>query len=511
MARMKRHAARHDPDFYRQLRAELSDGWRWVDRAIVLAYGALAGVVVVAFTLLSHMAFDFFGGLYGQAPLLALLWTPLVTAGIVWLTRHFVPAAGGSGIPQVVAALEPGLDAAGRRWFVSLKLSAAKVLLGSAGLLGGLSVGREGPSVQVAAGVMLHCQRWFRHRQSMVSPHALLVAGGAAGIAAAFNAPLAGVVFAIEELSRRMESRYSGVILASIVLAGLIGVSAFGNTAYFGTVQVPPLGWSTLLPGVAVAVLAGLAGGVFSRLMIVSLTGSSGDRFTAWRRRHPVRFAAAVGLAIAVIGLATGGQTFGSGTEAARDLLHGQVHEAASVYGLLKFVTTWLTAWSGVPGGIFAPSLSVGAGIGYNVSALAGGEVNTALIAMGMAGFLAAVTQTPLTSFIIVMEMIDGRPMVLSLMAVAMTSAAISRMISRPLYATLAAFMLAQWRASQASAAARPEAAEAPAAPAPDADAATPVAPPLAPEPAPAAPSPATATAPPAPSLPRTPPPPPHA
>ncbi|MDO5085978.1 MAG: chloride channel protein [Comamonadaceae bacterium] len=507
---MKRHAARHDPDFYRQLRAELSDGWRWVDRAVVLAYGALAGVVVVVFTLLSHMAFDFFGGLYGQAPLLALLWTPLVTAGIVWLTRRFVPAAGGSGIPQVVAALEPGLDAAGRHWFVSLKLSAAKVLLGSAGLLGGLSVGREGPSVQVAAGVMLHCQRWFRHRQSMVSPHALLVAGGAAGIAAAFNAPLAGVVFAIEELSRRMESRYSGVILASIVLAGLIGVSAFGNTAYFGTVQVPPLGWSTLLPGVAVAVLAGLAGGVFSRLMIASLTGSSGDRFTAWRRRYPVRFAAGIGLAIAVIGLATGGQTFGSGTEAARDLLHGQVHDAASVYGLLKFVTTWLTAWSGVPGGIFAPSLSVGAGIGYNVSSLAGGEVNTALIAMGMAGFLAAVTQTPLTSFIIVMEMIDGRPMVLSLMAVAMTSAAISRMISRPLYATLAAFMLAQLRARQASAAAQPEAESepsgGPAAPAAPAsaegarpvDSASPVSPASA-APAPAAPSPAAATAPPAP------------
>ncbi|RRD56722.1 chloride channel protein [Comamonadaceae bacterium OH2545_COT-014] len=507
---MKRHAARHDPDFYRQLRAELSDGWRWVDRAVVLAYGALAGVVVVVFTLLSHMAFDFFGGLYGQAPLLALLWTPLVTAGIVWLTRRFVPAAGGSGIPQVVAALEPGLDAAGRHWFVSLKLSAAKVLLGSAGLLGGLSVGREGPSVQVAAGVMLHCQRWFRHRQSMVSPHALLVAGGAAGIAAAFNAPLAGVVFAIEELSRRMESRYSGVILASIVLAGLIGVSAFGNTAYFGTVQVPPLGWSTLLPGVAVAVLAGLAGGVFSRLMIASLTGSSGDRFTAWRRRYPIRFAAGIGLAIAVIGLATGGQTFGSGTEAARELLHGQVHDAASVYGLLKFVTTWLTAWSGVPGGIFAPSLSVGAGIGYNVSSLAGGEVNTALIAMGMAGFLAAVTQTPLTSFIIVMEMIDGRPMVLSLMAVAMTSAAISRMISRPLYATLAAFMLAQLRARQASAAARPEAESepsgGPAAPAAPAfaegarpvDSASPASPASA-APAPAAPSPAAATAPPAP------------
>ncbi|MBC7482879.1 MAG: chloride channel protein, partial [Rhizobacter sp.] len=94
-------------------------------------------------------------------------------------------------------------------------------------------------------------------------------------------------------------------------------------------------------------------------------------------------------------------------------------------------------------GGIFAPSLSIGAGIGDGVAQLAGPSLGPALIAMGMAGFLAAVTQAPLTAFIIVMEMIDGHSMVLSLMASAMLASLVSRMISRPLYDTLAEHMLA--------------------------------------------------------------------
>ena len=477
-----------DPNFYRHLRAEFSDGWRWVDRAIVLAYGALAGGVVVLFTLLSHIAYEFFEGLQSRAPAwLMLVWTPLITAGIVWVTRRFFPMAGGSGIPQVVAALEPTLDDRGRSHFVSIKLTIAKVVLATAGLAGGLSVGREGPSVQVAAGVMLHCQRWLRQRRAVVNAHGLLVAGGAAGIAAAFNAPLAGVVFALEELSRRLETRYSGVIIAAIVLAGLMGVSAFGNAAYFGTVKVPQLGWSSVIPGILVAVCGGLAGGLMAKLLILSLAGQSADRFSAWRRTYPVRFAAAVGLVIAVIGMVSGGMTSGSGTEAARELLHAEEPIAgADTFGLLKFVATWLTAWTGVPGGLFAPSLSVGAGIGYNVSMLMGHGVNTAFIAMGMAAFLAAVTQAPLTAFIIVMEMIDGRPMVLSLMAVAMVASTISRMISRPLYETLAARMVAGLKAVQASQVAQ----QLPASPEPSPEPATSTPAPTSPQTPPPAPSP---------------------
>src|SRR5207244_225326 len=116
---------------------------------------------------------------------------------------------------------------------VSLRLTVAKIGLAVAGLAAGLSIGREGPSVQVAAGVMQHARRWLSPA-STIDARALLVAGGAAGIAAAFNAPLAGVVFAIEELYGRLETRASGLIITGIVLAGLVAVSVFGNLSYFG-------------------------------------------------------------------------------------------------------------------------------------------------------------------------------------------------------------------------------------------------------------------------------------
>jgi len=447
-----------EPDFFQNLQDELSDGRGWLDRSIVLAYAVAAGLSVVLFTLMSEAAFSWFEHLYALSPWMVLVWTPALTAFIVWATRRFAPGAAGSGIPQVMTALDPLLPLDMRHRFVSIRLTVAKMVLGSLGLLAGLSAGREGPSVQVAAGVMHNARRWLRTGSGM-SDHALLVAGGAAGIAAAFNAPLAGVVFAIEELSKKLESRNNGLIIAAIVLAGLVSISVFGNLTYFGSVKVPGLGWDALLPGLLVAIACGLLGGLFARLLAASAAGMP-DRFSALRKRYPVHFAAFCGLAVAIIGMVSGGATFGAGAAEVRHMLAGE-SDASQLYVLLKFLATWLTAWSGVPGGIFAPSLSIGAGVGHDVAQLmAGPQFQTlapSLIAMGMAAFLAAATQAPLTSFIIVMEMIDGRPMVLSLMASAMIASLIARLISRPLYSTLSGLMMRPLREARARHQVQPE------------------------------------------------------
>lgn len=430
-----------DPDFFHHLNEEIRDGKRWLERTVVLAYAAVAGLSVVAFSWLADTAFGFFQRIYHfQGGWPVLLWLPAVTAAAAWATRKWAPGAAGSGIPQVIASLEPAVDPGLRRRFVSLWLSFAKIMLSTAGFAAGLSIGREGPSVQVAAGVMHSARRWLGPH-SAISTHALLVAGGAAGIAAAFNAPLAGVVFAIEELSRKLESRSSGLIIAAIVLAGLMGVSVSGNLTYFGRIQVAQLGWNDLLPCLCVALSCGVLGGLFAKLLTKSLASPS-ERLNRLRARFPIRFAAGLGLLIAMIGLVTGGATFGAGSEAVKHMLQSEA-DVPAFYVTLKFIATWLSAWVGVPGGIFAPSLSIGAGVGNNVAMLTGGmDIAPALIAMGMAAFLAAVTQAPLTAFIIVMEMVDGHALVLSLMASAMLASMISRMIARPLYESLALHML---------------------------------------------------------------------
>lgn len=425
-----------DPDFLRQVRSEVADPRLWVDRAVVGVFALLAGLSVVLFTLLADGAEQLFRAMQGGWRWWPLLWTPALTALVAWATLRWVPGAGGSGPPQALAVLDTRLDAQGRSALVSLKISLAKALAVTGGLLAGLSVGRQGPSVQIAAGVMYAARRFLSPR-SGISAHELLVAGSAAGIAAAFNTPLGGIVFAIEELSRRLETRSSGLMLGAIVVAGLVAVAAFGNLSYFGRIRIEQVGWRVLLPGLVLALACGLAGGLMARLLIASTLGTV-KRFSAYRRRHPVRFAAACGLAVALIAVVTQASAVGGGHVHTRSLLAGEEQGVPGLWTLLKFVATWLSAWSGVPGGLFTPSLSIGASLGHDVAQLLAPDYATVLIALGMAGFLAAMTQTPITAMIIVMEMVDGYAMVLGLMACALLASLVSRLVSRPLYSVIA-------------------------------------------------------------------------
>ena len=425
---------------WQRLREEVTGGRQWLDRTVVIAYAVATGLVVVGFTHLAESAVEAFHWLTGLetfgrwAP---LLWTPALALALLWLTRRFARGTEGSGIPQVVAALEQPMTDPERHRLVSLSLSLKKIVLVSGGLLAGLSIGREGPTVQVGAGVMQHARRWLSQR-STIDEHDLIVAGAAAGIAAAFNTPLGGIIFAIEQLTRRRSFSHSGLVIISIVIAGLVAVSLLGNLTYFGEMQAQPLGLPLLVPGLLVAVACGLAGGLFSRLIVVSARGTP-DRFSGWRRRYPLRFAAACALAVAVIGIVSGQATAGAGYAPTRALLEG--HGGVPVfYTVLKFCATWLSAWTGLPAGVFAPSLAIGAGIGNDVAWLVGatGQAAVPLIAFGMVGFLAATTQGPLTAFIIVMEMVAGQSMVLSLMAVAFVATGVSRLLTPPMFTELA-------------------------------------------------------------------------
>jgi H+/Cl- antiporter ClcA len=429
------------PHVLHAIRKDLADRREWIAKAVVLAYAALAGGSVAAFTWLCESMSGFFTHLFHWNAFTPFLLTPAMCAIVVWLTRNHFPGASGSGIPQVMVALRPEVPVSMRSRFVSLKLAVAKVGLVAAGLFGGLAIGREGPTVQIAAGVLLHARRWLPAGVSIRS-HGLLVAGGAAGVAAAFNAPLAGVMFAIEELTPRMEQRSSGIVVAAIVLAGLIAVSVFGNSTYFGVIRTVPISLDFFGPAALVVCVTGLGGGVFSRLLYTSMVGSGTDRLSAWKKRYPVRFAAGCGLAIACIGWVTGGATFGSGYSFTKSLIAGG-SALPVLYVTLRFIATWLAMFSGVPGGLFAPSLAIGAGMGSDIALLcASADQTPALIALGMASFLAAVTQAPITAFIIVMEMVDGHSMVLSLMAAAMVASLIARWVARPIYPALAAAQL---------------------------------------------------------------------
>jgi H+/Cl- antiporter ClcA len=312
---------------------------------------------------------------------------------------------------------------------------AGKILVSLLAIIGGFTIGREGPTVQIGAALMYNLRRFYPRSNALIERQ-LVLAGAAAGLSAAFNTPLAGIVFAIEELTRSFEARASGVLITAIIIAGVIALGLNGNYTYFGTIQIGShfpelLAVAVVLTGV----VTGVAGGVFGWLLLHTSRWLPAPLVRLHRER-PVAFGALCGLGIAVIGLLSGNTTFGSGYAEARGLLDG--HEQLSLlYPFLKMASMVGSYLPGIPGGIFAPSLSIGAGFGNLLHTVFSSMQLPMLIALAMVGYLAAVTQSPITSFVIVMEMINGHALVISLMATALISSRIARLFAPPLYEAL--------------------------------------------------------------------------
>lgn len=414
-------------------------GPRWRTRGILWLAAAAAGLVVVALAMLSDLALELFRHLHAGRPWVPFVLLPMTGMLIVFATKNWFPGTQGSGIPQVIAAARLATAGAPTGTLVSLRIAAGKVGLVVLGLFGGYSIGREGPSVQVAASVVDSARRFLPHHHARaIKPADLILAGGAAGVAAAFNTPLAGIMFAIEELGRRHEEATTGgILLVTVILSGLVAIGFQGNYVYFGHLDVGNVARGIVVPVVVCGVSCGILGGVFSRLLLMPQRHA---HWWLWRVRaaRPVAFAGLCGLIVATIGWASDGYTFGSGYAATASAIAGQSTLDWSA-PFSKFAATVISYFSGIPGGIFAPALAIGAAAGFDLAPWMAAFANQhQVVALCMTAFLAAVTQAPITAAIIVMEMVDGHGMVLSLMGVALVAKVVSALFGPELYQHLA-------------------------------------------------------------------------
>jgi H+/Cl- antiporter ClcA len=406
----------------RRRRKLLFSGRRWRMRLVFWGGAIAVGVVSVAFAAAATQATHLFRTMLFH-PWVALILTPCGFVLSAWLAARFFPGSQGSGIPQAIAARHMK-DAGARAKLLSLRLTFGKIFLTLFGMACGASIGREGPTVQVGAAILLQSGKIGR----MMGERGLILAGAAAGVAAAFNTPLAGIVFAIEEMGRAFEQRNAGLVLIAVILAGIAALGLVGNYSYFGSnssMLIVTIDWVAVpICGVA----GGLAGALFAKLVLKG-SGALRALVAVSPRGRALWLAGLCGLIVALCGLASHGTTYGTSYEPARLAVEG--HGMAWDFAPLKFAATLASTLSGIPGGFFAPTLSIGAGLGSLIADVLHVHAPGAIVLLGMTAYFAGVVQAPITSAVIIGEMSNATGMRLPLLLAALIGYGVSRFFQR--------------------------------------------------------------------------------
>jgi H+/Cl- antiporter ClcA len=383
----------------------------WGRRIATLVSAVLIGLTALVFAKLGDHAQQAFFVLRSGTEWLPLVLTPVTFVIVAALTKRFASEARGSGIPQVMAASRSP-HSRNARALLSLRAATAKIVLTVMSLLGGASVGREGPTVQLAGAIMVQIHRLFRVRVTS----GVVIAGGAAGVAAAFNTPLAGIAFAIEELAVAYEQRVAVMVMGAVMISGLTAQGIAGDYVYFGVLDGTLPVTSVLIAAPLAGIAGGLMGGLFSR-MLLALRGPEG-KWSGLLGKRPLLTALVCGIIVGVLIYVTNGEVAGTGYEPTTAMLE---HGARDFwFGPAKFAAAVATSVSGIPGGIFAPSLAVGAGLGELITPLFPPDQAGLIILLGMAGYFTGVVRAPLTAVIILSEATGSSHAILPLFATAL-------------------------------------------------------------------------------------------
>jgi CIC family chloride channel protein len=410
-------------------------------KRLAIFEACLIGLVSGLAALLLAQGVGWLGGWRQQATHLIPAFVVLPLIGMLGgflsglLVDRIAPAASGSGMTEVKAVLaEVPMP-------LNLRIALVKLISATLVLASGMPLGREGPTVQIGAALASQLSRWFPtspdHRRQ------ILAAGAGAGLAAAFNAPIAGVLFVVEELLQDASGITLGTaILASFIASVVARISGshnldldlhlvVSNTSF----SAPEIPFYLLL-----GVLAGGLGVLFNRSIITSLT--------LYRRFFKVSLPWRVGFAGLMTGIALAvlPDVFRDNTGLRELLLTGDADwQLVAIVFCVQFFLIAVTYGSGAPGGLLIPSMVLGAALGYLVGIgeheVLGLSSATTYSRVGMAAFFCAVARTPITAVIIVFEMTTDFNLVLPLMIVSVTSYLVAELIDEgSLYDRLLAF-----------------------------------------------------------------------
>ncbi|MEA3098104.1 H(+)/Cl(-) exchange transporter ClcA [Caballeronia mineralivorans] len=363
---------------------------------------------------------------------IVLLAASASTALAAWLVGRFAPEASGSGIPQVEAVLNGDLPPA------QLSLIPVKFVGGVLAIGAGLALGREGPTVHMGASIAHVLGKSFRRNSHdcMV----LMAAGAGAGLATAFDAPIAGAVFVLEELTRRFETRTAVAALGASASAIAVARLMHGGAAEFQLAAQPFPGFGTLPAHLLLGMVVGLVGTAYCRAILWVLAVS--DRLVRW----PVQVrAAVVGAAVGMLAWYAPDMVGGGDLITQRALANTGAFSAIALLFLVRFGLGAVSYAAGTPGGLFAPMLVLGAQTGlvfgriclYWFPSIA--AYPSAFAAVAMAAFFTAVVRAPITGIVLVTEMTGSFTLLLPMLAACFTAMIVPIMLGcPPIYDSLA-------------------------------------------------------------------------
>ena len=391
--------------------------------------GILTGILVVLFRFGIENIFHFVKIFCYPHPLIFLTITTLggLISGL--LVYKLAPETSGSGIPYVKAALLRS----GK--LIRIRTIFVKFFAGVIGIGTGLSLGREGPSVQIGAGAGSFIGRIFNLKGN--NRDKLIASGAGAAIGATFNAPIAGTVFVLEELIHKFTPSMLFPALVATVTAASIARHFIGiNPAFNISLSHIEINLNISILCIVLGLFCGISGVLFSKTIFLSNKLYSGIRIPDYTKP------AFAGLLTGLIGLALP-YILSSGNGTVEMLLENKFPiTMVLIIFLAKFIVTPLCFGSGAAGGIFLPMLMLGSFLGYITGYLGnflGGDFNLlAISSLGMAGFLASVARTPITAVVMVFEMTGGYDCILPLMLVAAVADLTAEGFNhKPIYAQL--------------------------------------------------------------------------
>jgi CIC family chloride channel protein len=351
----------------------------------------------------------------------------------LWLVRRFAPEVAGSGIPHLKAIV------LGERTMNWRRVLPTKFFAGLAGIGGGLALGREGPTIQMGGATGMMVSEWLRVKSGEGERKALLCAGAGAGLAAAFNAPLAGMIFVLEELQVRLTPVVFVAAFLAAVGADVVCRMLTGETPVFSLRELPAPTLRAVPVALLLGVICGLGGVIFNRALRKSL-----DLFDRLKHWPPFAVGALAGAGAGLAGWIYPGIA-GSGSALAERAVVGEI----AVKWLMPLLVArfFLTMWSygsGAAGGIFAPLLVIGALGGLAVGHLAhrfapawAGHPEIFAV-IGMGGLLTSIVRAPLTGIVLMIELTGKYDFMLPLLVCCLVAYGVAEALNdEPIYEAL--------------------------------------------------------------------------